>query len=477
MKCIETRIGELCFTHDFIDGYPTDETVDKLYDEINFQRACQVYLWAIPIVSFAQWQYAHEQTLGAENGDIVYYPTYASKLGLLTANATTPYAASFIDLADTGPVVVEMPPAEVRGAMHDMWQIAIAPLTEPGKYVFYAPGTPRPTVPEDIAEERIFEATTNSVFFGIRLMSDSRIQRRKDLSAIKIYPLGATSEETRVIRLTNEEWQGWQPRGIEYFKRLAHILKREPVDERDRFFHAMLKPLGITHEKGFRANEAQREILTEAALVGEAMAKANDFSKRLEAAHYVENSHWELATVSPASQRWDDYEALDGRAAWFYEAVTNDDAMQSTVPCTDQIYLGAYKDADGDWLDGGTTYRLRLPLDVPFFDGENIDACGCGTEGAKPGFWSVTVYDVSTRCLIENDALIGDCSSKTEGLQVNTEENLVDIYFGPNQPKDLKTNWIPTVPEQAWFAYFRLYSPTEAYFARTWVLPDIEKLV
>src|ERR1044072_3564407 len=53
---IETRIGTLEFTHDFANGYPTDKTLEKLYDERDFQRACQAYLWAIPAVSFGAWK-------------------------------------------------------------------------------------------------------------------------------------------------------------------------------------------------------------------------------------------------------------------------------------------------------------------------------------------------------------------------------------------------------------------------------------
>ena len=37
-------------------------------------------------------------------------------------------------------------------------------------------------------------------------------------------------------------------------------------------------------------------------------------------------------------------------------------------------------------------------------------------------------------------------------------------------------NWIPTVVGKAWFPYFRLYGPTEAFFNRTWKLPTIEKM-
>lgn len=38
---LDTRIGRLSFTHDFASGYPTDKTIAKLFDEIDFQRACQ----------------------------------------------------------------------------------------------------------------------------------------------------------------------------------------------------------------------------------------------------------------------------------------------------------------------------------------------------------------------------------------------------------------------------------------------------
>ena len=90
-ETVETRIGPLFFTHGFKTGYPTDETVRKLYDEMDFQRAVQAYLWSIPLVSMAQWRHSHEAELGAENGQIVFVESYADKIGGLTYNATTPY--------------------------------------------------------------------------------------------------------------------------------------------------------------------------------------------------------------------------------------------------------------------------------------------------------------------------------------------------------------------------------------------------
>ena len=127
----DTRIGKLIFTQDFANGYPTHETVEVLFDELDFQRACQAYVWAIPLVSFAQWQYAHNVQLDAKNGQIVYFESYEDKLGGLTYNVTTPYALPFIDLAEEGPFVAEMPPGEIRGAAHDAWHNARRSQTFP----------------------------------------------------------------------------------------------------------------------------------------------------------------------------------------------------------------------------------------------------------------------------------------------------------------------------------------------------------
>jgi hypothetical protein len=47
---------------------------------------------------------------------------------------------------------------------------------------------------------------------------------------------------------------------------------------------------------------------------------------------------------------------------------------------------------------------------------------------------------------------------------------------GPTAPIGLEKNWIPSVPGRAWFTYFRLYAPLQAYFTKTWALPDFEKV-
>ena len=93
-----------------MDGeLPRRADLGLVFDELDYQLACQAYLWALPLVSYAQWQTQHFDVFGATDYDLVHYLTYRDRLGLITANATTPYILDFIDLSRTGPLVIELP--------------------------------------------------------------------------------------------------------------------------------------------------------------------------------------------------------------------------------------------------------------------------------------------------------------------------------------------------------------------------------
>ena len=122
-----------------------------------------------------------------------------------------------------------------------------------------------------------------------------------------------------------------------------------------------------------------------------------------------------------------------------------------------QVYLATYKDNDGDWLDGALNYTQTVPANAP-----------------AEAFWSLTVYDVDTRCLIQNEQKIADRSSRMDLLE--NRDGSVTLYIGPDKPAGQRSkNWIPTVRGKAWFPYFRLYSPKQAFLDRTWILTDIQK--
>jgi hypothetical protein len=142
-ETIDTRIGKLTFE----SGYPSPETVAKLYDEMDFQRACQAYIWGIPAVGIAEWRLAHRDIMKGKNGEMLSYLSFNEKLGILTPNYTTPYIITLVDLEESGPFVVEVPPGLMAGMILDVWQRVLADLGvvgpdqgKGGKYLILPPG-------------------------------------------------------------------------------------------------------------------------------------------------------------------------------------------------------------------------------------------------------------------------------------------------------------------------------------------------
>jgi hypothetical protein len=454
-QAIETPIGTLEFTHDFANGYPTDKTVEKLFDERDFQRACQAYIWSLPAVSFAAWRRGIIQGLGARMGQIVAILSLEARRGILTANATTPYYLAFADLS-AGPLVLRMPASGVQGGISDAWQSNIPDSESPATYLVVGPGQ---ETPKDVAGYAVRHSPTFGIFLGARLTDPDPRNAKQALEQLQLYPVAHRDNPPKmeIFDAGKRAWSGLPPRGMEYWERLDEVIQHEPLAARDIFFHAMLRPLGMEKGKPFKPDARQTKILSDGALVAEAMAKANSADRRFAGSKYRPGAHWDFALQLDADDPAAFWNLLDERASWFYEAVGAGPAMAPKRPGPSSAYLGAYKDSTGEWLDGGASYRLRVPPDAPM-----------------KLFWSVTLYDVDTRALIVNDQGIADRSSRMD-LRKN-DDGSIDIHCGPKAPGGYESNWIPTVAGRNWFAYFRLYQPTKAYFDRSWPLTDFERL-
>ena len=456
---VASRLGPL----ELENGYPTDATVAKVFDDIDFQRACQAYLWALPLMAMQQWQSEHLTKFGAGKLDYVDYLTFQDKLGLLTANATTPYIMAFPNLKETGPLVFEVPAGPTAGGFTDFWQrpITDAGQTGPdkgagGKYLILGPDD------ADMSPEGyfVFRSPTVNVFSAHRVLDPDPAKARLLIDGLKIYPYRQRENpaSTRHVSPAGRAWSGEQPRGLAYWEGLAKIIQEEPVHERDRMMMGMLQPLGIEKGKPFAPTERQKQILIDAAQTGEVMARAIAYKKRFEGAKVWPNRNWEISLfLKETNQEAPHYTQLEERTSWFYEAVGVSVGMMGRAVGVGQVYLEAAKDSQGRWLDGGKTYRLRVPKDVPVAQ-----------------FWSVTVYDNESRCFVKT-GVPPDRSSR-DAIVTNADGS-VDLTFGPAAPAGTpESNWIKTLPGKGWFSYFRLYGPTQPYFNRSWVLSDIEMI-
>src|SRR4029450_3299099 len=109
-------------------------------------------------------------------------------------------------------------------------------------------------------------------------------------------------------------------------------------------YHARSRPLGLEKGKPFKPDARQTKILTDAALVGEAMAKANTADRRFAGVKYRDDAHWDFALQLDADGPDAFWNLLDERASWFYEAVSAAPSMAPKRPGPSSAYLGAYKD-------------------------------------------------------------------------------------------------------------------------------------
>src|SRR5450631_2978662 len=159
---LATRIGKL----DFELGVPTQQTATKLYDEMDFQRAVQSYLWGVTIVNMEQNRQGLVHDTGARSGDLALYDDFRSKSTILGANNSTPYIYGFIDLSEKGPMVVDYPPGLSAGAVMDWWERPLTDVGLPGadqgkgaKYLLVGPGqvTPKGAEGYRVVRSRTFK--------------------------------------------------------------------------------------------------------------------------------------------------------------------------------------------------------------------------------------------------------------------------------------------------------------------------------
>jgi hypothetical protein len=138
---LDTRLGTL----NFFDGFPDDATVEKVYNNLDFQRGLQAFLATMPAAS-ANAIRKGIRSLATDNQSVLLFESLMdSRSPFLTANTETVYAIAWLDLKN-GPLVVESPPSTL-GLVDDFWFHYVADLGNAGpdkgkggKFLFLPPG-------------------------------------------------------------------------------------------------------------------------------------------------------------------------------------------------------------------------------------------------------------------------------------------------------------------------------------------------
>jgi hypothetical protein len=306
-ETIDTRVGKL----ELDIGYPTKATAEQLYDVMDFQRATQAFIWALPAVSFHALHLAHLNSFGAKDGEVVLYRDLKDKAGMLTPNITTLYAMSFWNMKEQGPLVIDVPAGATAGGVGDIWQ---RPLTDTGqtgpekgqgaKFLILPPGSDE-LKPEGYI---VVHSPSLQLWFASRGLDPDPKAAEETIRKHKLYAWKDRDNPpaTKFIPVGGRPWASKQPDDITYWQYLSDLYRPEPVEARDQMMFAMLRPLGIEAGKPFNPDARQTKILSEAAKVGELMARTNAFDKRLPGATVYPGKHWEYANMrtQPAIHEW-----------------------------------------------------------------------------------------------------------------------------------------------------------------------------
>ena len=461
---VKTRLGDLKFEK----GFPTEETKRKVFDEIDYQRAVQAYLWAYPAVSFESIRIGTERDLAAGLNDLIIADKFADAKGLwLTANDTTVYACANIDLGKSGPVVVAVPPGLIVGLIDDFWQRSISDVGLPGpdgdkggKFLLLPPGY-KGEMPNE--GYHVLKGTMNNYNVMVRGILKGGLENIAETEQLvrkmQIYPWSEREnpKPNKFISFSGKNVDTLPPQGLEFWARLSAFVNNNPVQERDRFYMAMIKPLGIEKGKPFQPDARQKAILEDAARIGDAMGRVMLFDghERFSGANAFAGTHWNWIMLVSPTQETENYSQVDERLHYTYGAIYTSPGIGVMKAGPGSQYVQAFKDKAGNRLDGGKTYKLHVPANVP-----------------AAAFWSLTVYDTATRSMIQNPS--NDASrSSYDKLKINPDGS-VDLYFAPKAPAGQESNWIETVPGKGFYPMMRFYSPKEGLFDGTWKLPDVE---
>jgi len=262
---VETsRLGRL----DFFDGMPSDETVQKVDDQLDFSRGVETFLTGCPAASI----YAFVRGMKEDGMDTfsmgIHKQPFDARTLWLTPNTTVIYCIAEINVSD-GPTVMEVPPG-VLGPVDDAffrWVVDVG-FTGPdrgqgGKYLFLPPGY-EGEIPDGyhVAQSRTY---MNYVLMRAIVIEGSLSKTAAHIKKHwRLYPFeeAANPQEPHFVDLSGLQYNTIHANDFSFYEELNEVIQAEPGDAFNPELVGLWASIGIKKGKPFSPDARMKGALT-----------------------------------------------------------------------------------------------------------------------------------------------------------------------------------------------------------------------
>jgi len=372
-------------------------------------------------------------------------------------NNDTPYSWAWVDVRSE-PWVLIQPPADgdrfYSSVWGDLWgHIVDQPGStfdgQKGGIYLLASTAWKGEVPKEAArvirgETTILGTLTRTAVFGPKDLP----QMQKIQQAYQLMPLSAYLKKPAPHAAAGPGWPAWDEAAMtnaEFFRTTNFLMQFVVPNEKDKDMYDRMAKLGIGPKGDYDPAKFLPDVLA-------SLKKG------------IADGHKEIVegakTAVDSSKFYGTPEFMGTR---YLDRAVGVEAGGIIPNVPKQAFYGQWtKDASGESMDGSKArYTFTFPKDqlppVRFF-------------------WSLTMYDLKTRLLVDNPIDRYSIGDRTEGLKRNPDGSLT-IYVQKDSPgKDKESNWLPA-PNGPMSIISRMYGPDDRILKGEYKFPDPVKVM
>jgi len=472
-RSVERQQDTSALVRALYDGkWPDKETVDQLNSERLYQRGIEAYAMTLPALNMIGMRDGSEAKFGKGYNVLpIWKDRMNAKTLVPTPNCDVIYSMGYLDLKESGPLVVHAPPG-VIGMFTDFYQRtltdvgAAGPDRGQGGLYLLLPPDYRGPVPGGY---HAFQSSTYNVFLFFRTVLTQGADGPDTRAAVaaaeqtRVYPVGAVEKEWKKMEFPNASNVAvnmMYPADFSYWQKLKAFVDYEPVEAIAPEVRGILASIGIVKGTPFNPDAATREALTRAVADAPKVIYAQRIAGRADGRNLYYTDRQYLSIWFDLTADWyaPTYLDVDARAQYFQFAYASAPAMANRTINQGSKYPYTMRDRDGALLDGSHTYKLHLPAGIP----------------AKL-YWAVTIYNPVDGTMPQTDQPFPS-RNQFDRPPANPDGSL-DLYFGPMKPDGVDAkNWIQTLNGKAFIAAIRLYGSGTEFYDQTWRPDDLVKM-